>query len=215
MPKKRKQEKRSAKRVLRIFCEGEKTEPLYLKGYIQDRTESARKRVIQIEATRKNTPVQLVKEACKFLDGPASIAGDEVWVVYDREAAGKYSEELHAQAYEMARRRGINVALSNVCFEYWVLLHFIDTTSPYSSFDDLIQRSPLNQFFVRQFGEKYSKASGKLYDLLKPFIDDARKRAQSLCAHMEKAAPNGKDKPFHLNPYTNIHELLDNIDSFK
>ncbi|WP_139336008.1 RloB family protein, partial [Shigella sonnei] len=68
-----------------IFCEGDKTEPLYISSYIDDKVKTKTK-VIKIPKTKKNTPVQLVEEAISVKKSNKSISGDEFWVVYDREA---------------------------------------------------------------------------------------------------------------------------------
>lgn len=49
-------------RVMYIYCEGEKTEPLYLDAYISERSKKTLS-VFKIPKTRKNTPEQLVNEA--------------------------------------------------------------------------------------------------------------------------------------------------------
>ena len=64
MPKPRGERKRELKPVLHIFCEGEKTEPNYINGYLKKFCPGNRRlKVIKVEKTRKNTPVQLVDEA--------------------------------------------------------------------------------------------------------------------------------------------------------
>jgi hypothetical protein len=63
MPKKKKPSRLKPLKTLRIFCEGERTEPNYLNGYIATLDNGTRKSVIAIQKTRKNTAVQLVEEA--------------------------------------------------------------------------------------------------------------------------------------------------------
>lgn len=63
MPKKRKPANLKPLKTLRVFCEGECSEPNYLKGYIATLDSRARKSVIEVQKTRKNTAVQLVEEA--------------------------------------------------------------------------------------------------------------------------------------------------------
>ena len=120
MPKPRKDTKQKPLKTLRIFCEGEKTEPNYLEGYIKILDDSARKFVIQ--DTNKNTPVQLVEAAIALKNSPNSLPDDQFWVVYDRESTAKYQDSLHAQARQNAKNAGIQIAICNVCFEYWLLL---------------------------------------------------------------------------------------------
>ena len=102
MPKPRKPSKLKPLKTLKIFCEGEKTEPNYLKGYIATLDNETRKSVVEIEKTRKNTAVQLVEEAIKAKKSSQSLPEDEFWVVYDRESVAKYPDELHAKAFDKA-----------------------------------------------------------------------------------------------------------------
>lgn len=54
--KEKRRKKIPLKPVFKIFCEGEKTEPLYIKGYI-NYFHSDQRRIIVVEKTEKNTPV--------------------------------------------------------------------------------------------------------------------------------------------------------------
>jgi hypothetical protein len=215
MPKPRSKKIRSLPNVFHIYCEGEKTEPLYLEKYIQDLDRRERKRVIQIEPTKKNTPVQLVEVAIKHKTSAACPEGDIFWVVFDRESTVKYSEKLHDEAYDKANAANINIALSTVCFEQWILLHFISSTAPYSSYDDLIKRSPLSREFKKISKKSYEKGSADTYMYLKGQIGKARIRAARANATVKAAACHGRTRPHHLNPYTDLPALLDAIDSFQ
>ena len=64
MPKKKKNNNKSTEPVLHIYCEGEKTEPIYINGYI-DYFYSEHRNILVVEDTNKNTPVQLVETAIK------------------------------------------------------------------------------------------------------------------------------------------------------
>lgn len=60
--------------VMYIFCEGEKTEPLYIEAYIADNA-NAKSKVIRIPKTKKNTPEQLVDMAIKKKNSDATAEG--------------------------------------------------------------------------------------------------------------------------------------------
>jgi hypothetical protein len=214
MPKKRRKETLKPKKIMKIYCEGEKTEPSYILGYIEQSNSDSLKKVIELQPTRKNTPVELVEEACKAKKGARNLAGDVYWVVYDRESVAKYSDRLHASAYDKARANGINLVISNVCFEYWILLHFVDTSAPYSSYDDLFHKSDLSKSVKIACGKDYTKALD-LFGAVKNSIDCARERAKKLNSRALEDAEANKNKPYHLNPYTNMNELLDAIDKFE
>ena len=96
MPKPRRKSNKKLKPVFHIYCEDEKTEPNYLNGYLNKfHPVNRRLKVIKIEKTRKNTPIQLVNEAVIKKKNKSTPSSDSFWVVYDREAITKYPNSLH------------------------------------------------------------------------------------------------------------------------
>ncbi|UQS13668.1 RloB family protein [Pseudomonas sp. HS6] len=214
MPKARNSSSRALPKKMHIYCEGEKTEPNYLNGYISDIDDRALRHVIIVEKTRKNTPVELVNVAIEHKKSNTSAKGDEFWVVYDRESVAKYTDTLHDKAYKRAKDNGINIALSNVCFEHWLLLHITNSSAPYTCYGDLINRSCLKEEFRKKLGKDYDKAGTEIYEFLSKNINKARRAAQKLNLAAIQTAQPGRDKPHHLNPYTDIPKLLNAIDLF-
>ena len=214
MPRPRKPALLRPLRTMRIFCEGEKTEPNYLRGYLSISADSRRKSVIEVQKTKKNTPIQLVEEAIKYKNSPGTLAGDVFWVVYDRESPAKYSESAHKKAFDAAEREGIKLAISNVCFEYWILLHFVYTSAPYTCFDDLRRRSVLNSEFLKVSGADYEKSAGTIFDIVKDRLEEARGRGRRLNAASLAAADPTRTRPYQLNPFVGVVDLLDDMDSF-
>ena len=215
MPKRRKPSAQTPLPTLRIFCEGEKTEPNYLNGYIRTLDSNERKKVVQVEPTTVNTAVQLVDAAIRLKELPLSLPDDEFWVVYDRESVTKYSDTLHAQARLKADNAGIKIAICNVCFEYWFLIHFVDTDAPYSNYDDLIKNSALKTEIKKECGCDYEKSLRSIFEMLKDRMAEARKRASRLNAKGIKNANPTKCAPYQINPYVGIIYLLDAIDDFE
>jgi len=193
---------------LHIFCEGGETEPNYLQHYLGlcGVNDTPRDRVVLIEKRKKTTPVQLVEESIdKKKSYPAS---DQVWVVYDRESEVKYVDALHNNARQKASAQSVNIALSNVCFEVWLLLHFQKTASrAYSSCRDLIKYSTLTTHIPG-----YEK--NITFSFTKEQIAKARKNAKAMNKTTIAGASPGWTQPHQWNPYTNVYELLDKIDKF-
>lgn len=211
MPKQKNLQNKPVKPTLRIFCEGEKTEPLYLNAFIESLGPSLFGKA-KIERTSKNTPVQLVEEAIKNKEN--GDLNDIYWVVYDRESVTKYPHELHLKAKQKAESNDINIAFSNVCFEFWLLLHFELTTAPYQNCDDLLSRSDLKKY-LRDIGiKKYDKAMAIIFDKIKDNVSIAENNAKSLRKSVLSCAEEGKKEPYHLNPYVDVDILLDNIRNF-
>ena len=214
MPRPRNAPRLKPLKTMKIFCEGEKTEPNYLRGYLGVVRNPTRRSVIEVQKTPKTTPIQLVNEAVKAKKLPTSLPEDEFWVVYDRESEDKYSHALHARARDKARRSGVKIAICNVCFEYWLLIHLEDTTASYSSFDDLRKRSSLYKEVKKKFGFDYEKSNSSIFSFFQSNIAVARRRALLLNMNGRASADPHKSEPHHINPYIGIIELLDAIDNF-
>jgi len=215
MPKKRRTGNRNLKPSLHIFCEGKKTEPNYLNGYLKKYYSGNRLlKVVKIEKTKKNTPVQLVNEAIKLKDSNDTPDKDSFWCVYDREAISKYSNKLHKEAQQNAKSRGINISITNICFEVWLLLHFSDLTTPYSDCENLLKNSSLKTELKKLGVHEYDKADNNLFGLISGSISDARLRANRMNEATLRASYETEENPHLLNPYTAMHKLLDAIDEF-
>lgn len=215
MPKKKSSAIRALPAVMHIYCEGEKTEPNYINKYIAGKFTDRRRKVVQVEATKKNTPIQLVEVALQHKNSHDCPNHDEFWVVYDREAPAKYLDELHKKALDLAVKNNINVALSNVCFELWLLLHFKGNTAPYASYNDLMASSDFRSELLKAGISDYEKGNTAIFDVVLSRLNTAKTRAIAMNQHTLSSAANGKNKPYQLNPYTDVYLLFDAIDGFK
>lgn len=202
MPKQKTRRPEQLKPVFHIFCEGAKTEPNYLNDYIGRKFLGTK--LIKVEKTAKTTPKQLVEVAVEKLQ--SSPKGDIVWVVYDREGETKYSDFLHAEARQNAGKK-VHVALSNVCFEVWLLMHFQATCAAHTNCDDLLKNSDLKKHIPN-----YEKAERREYSDKE--IANARMNAERMNKATQKGANPAWTQPHQWNPYPDVHKLLDAIDDF-
>jgi hypothetical protein len=132
----------SGKTIL-VVTEGEKTEPIYLSGLRNHlKLSTAEIQIINAPGTDAYT---IVKEAISIRDQRKreaktgyTVPYDSTWAVFDTERADT-NPRLH-DALQLARSRKINVALSNPCFEFWILLHDIFTTAPFMKCAEVIRR---------------------------------------------------------------------------
>jgi len=214
MPKIRKKRKKEVEPLFHIFCEGENTEPDYINGF-KEYYYSEQRRVIIIEDTKKNTPIQLVEEA--ILTKKNSLTHDVFWVVFDRESVIKYKHSDHIKATDLAKKNGINIAISTICFEYWILLHFKYTTSAYTKCDDVwknnVFKKLLSEYGIKDY-KKEKKSSKELFTLLQPLLYTAMINAEKANIAALNSAITGKENPTYLSAYTNVHELLIDIKQF-
>jgi len=192
--------------VLHIFCEGKKTEPYYLLHYLNLQGYGTPHERIVIADRKTNTPIQLVEEAIRRQKEESYAPCDRVWVVYDRESEVAYDSDRHNNAWQKAEGKNIGIAFSNVCFEVWLLLHYQVTAGrAYMSCDDLEKNSQLKTYLP-----KYAK--GDKIPFTKEQIANARERAKKMNAVTIDGANKEWTHPYQWNPYTNVYELLDEID---
>ena len=212
MPRPRKVSSKDPKATIKIFCEGEKNEPTYIREYIRQVCRGTLKARVNVEMTDKNTPVELVKEAVKVKQSKETLPSDLFWVVYDRESVSKYSHEKHAEASGLAKVNGIRIALSNVCFECWLNLLFEYSSAPYSNYDDFLKKSSFNAYLKNETGQLYEKSLKDVFAVFKDRISIARERAKKINADGMATSKPGKDAPHQINPYFGVPALLDDID---
>ena len=180
---------------------------------VKERLKNTILKVIKIEKTDKNTAKELVTEAIEHQKKCPE--GDLFWVVYDRESEQKYSDELHKIAYDRAEPKNISIAISNVCFEVWLLLHFQEVVKPYNNYKDLRDHSQLREECKKRGLLDYDKTNKQLFEIFKQTeLTQARNRAERMNTSTKNSADRSWTKPYQWNPYTNVHELLDEIDKF-
>ncbi len=102
--------------VLLIVCQGEVTEVEYFKHF-----ELATATVKAVG--RAFDPEKLVQEAIDLRDAisRSRYPYEQVWCVFDKDDSTP--QQVHA-AMQRAAAEGIEIAFSNQCFEFWLLLHF-------------------------------------------------------------------------------------------
>lgn len=200
MPRRRDRERRPGRRtpfldprpVILIVCEGERTEPEYLRGFAR----ACRNPRVRIEiAPEHGVPRTLVTiardhkkraEAAAKSQGNDNLAYDAVWCVFDVNDHPRL-----ADARQMARDNGIHLAVSNPCFELWLLLHFRE--SPGMQHRERIRQ--LLSDHVPGYDKKvefttYSAGHGR-----------AEKRAEQMDRKAEQAGEPGR------NPSTGVYRL--------
>jgi hypothetical protein len=183
-----------SERIL-ILCEGSKTEP----NYFDSVKKFTRNPALEIFNSKKNSPKELVDEAL-FLKREAIRERNpfkEVWVVFDRDGYTK-----HPEVFNRANATDIKIAFSSTCFEFWLLLHFEYTTSPFSDCDSVIKR-------LKKHIPTYEKSSKAYYDeLMNIKVKVAIRNGEQIIAH---CAQTGTGKIWEFNPYTDVGKLVEKL----
>ena len=133
-PRRKYTPKRLPKHVLRVLTEGTRTEPRYFFSW---RERYARVRLELADSGM--TPDALVRRAREYVKKqPLKHADrdfDEIWCVFDTD-----KHENLKEALVEAEQGNINVALSNPCFELWLVLHAKEQTA-FINRDDVQRQS--------------------------------------------------------------------------
>jgi hypothetical protein len=121
---------RPERKTIVVFCEGEASEPDYINAL--KRLPGVRSNTsISIEIhPEQGVPLTLVEQAVERIDDDEV---DECWCVFDVEWPQHHPNLT--QAIQLATRHGVRLAVSNPCFELWLILHFKDQTAFLSTRD--------------------------------------------------------------------------------
>ena len=99
-----------------------------------------------------------------------------------------------------AKAKGLELAISTKCFEYWVLLHFERSATPTADCDKVV--SSLRKKHLPQ----YEKGTCEFHEIVKR-VHDARNRAEKL----RKPGINQGLLPENQNPCTEVYRLINAI----
>lgn len=179
-----------------IFCEGTNSEPDYLKG-IRQLEHIAASASLKIEIhPEQGVPLTLVDMAIERKNNNEEI--DECWCVFDVEWPRNHPN-LN-QAIEKARSNDVHLAISNPCFEIWLLLHF----KTFARFVDNADAERLSK--------KCDQRQGKsIQEHLAIYMDKrviACKNARSL----DRTHTNNGTAFPHNNPSSGMYQLLASLD---
>jgi RloB-like protein len=183
---------------IRLVCEGSTTEPNYFNGLLRAQglkiSDAAYK-------PKDHSPMGIAKEAKRIYQEAvkAKIPKNKILIgaIFDHDGHANL-----ANAIEMLRDTPIQVGFSHICFEFWVLLHFEKTSRSFRNCDEVIR------YIQENHDAQYSKNNDH-FERLNKRIPTAIAHAKWLCdTHWQY-----DERPiWQLNPYTNIHEILQTIE---
>lgn len=190
--------------VALIVCEGEKTEPEYLKGLRSALGLNAAN--ISIVSANGNDPVSIVRHAIQtYASAPGEF--DRVFCVFDRDGHANYKQALDLVANSPLGRKGTLCAIPSVpCFELWVLLHFAYSSAPVMPSGN---RTACENVVaaIRRHLPAYEKAFDSVFEELWPLLDNAITHGHRLALHNKQTGSE--------NPATKVHELVKYLRSLK
>ncbi|MFL6074029.1 MAG: RloB family protein [Mycobacteriales bacterium] len=170
--------RREPGRRILVVCGGLRTEPAYLEGL----KSWARNPAVRVRVKpRGGSPQQLVQYAIEVLRRERENF-DEAWCVFD------VDDFDIAEAVAHARRAGIELAVSNPCFELWLLLHHGMCQGHMAGYPQVVAK-------LRKYVPGYDKASL-----------DFRQFADGVGEAVERAKKLGEDCA--VNPSTGVWRLV-------
>lgn len=179
-----------------VVCEGTVTEPGYFREFAREERNRLVEVIIDDEGGSPKTLVERAaskkkdasREARRMRDD--NLKYDEVWCVFDVDQHPKL-----ADAHQQARDNEIRAAVSNPCFELWLVLHFQEQTA----FIERAQAAALVRAHVKGY-EKHVD-----YVRFRTTYEDAVRRARQL---VRRNIGNGNEGG---NPSTTVYELTERI----
>lgn len=184
-----------------IVCEGAKTEPFYFQELCDHyQLSTANIKVIPGEG---NDPVSVVRTAKKQQKAETHLGEkyDRIYCVFDRDEHANYREGC-----QHAEREKFVCALSIPCFEYWLLLHFVDSRAPYARTGGRTAAQNCEHDLKRHIPE-YRKGQRGLFQRLLQQLPDAKIRAARVLADAHRTQEE--------NPSTRVHELVEYLQHLK
>lgn len=206
---KRGSRRRQLKPVVLIVTEGFKTEPKYFDSF-RNRQTNIDIQVVSGGAGPGTDYASLVRKAAAYMEknGLSARNGDQLWIVADADVNYNVPDPVTAKSRQLeaakktAAKHGIQIALSNPCFEVWFLLHF-----KYSS--GYLQDYPAVLTQLRNYLPDYEK-NVDITAALMEHTEQAVQNAEKLETYHTE---NGHTDLccIEVNPYTGVYKLVDSI----
>lgn len=153
-----------------IATEGQKTEKQYFEMFQSERVEVV---VLPTSDDNKSSPQEVYKRLALFREQFDLGREDQLWLMIDIDhwAQPNHIKNL-ATICKEARRRNLRLAISNPCFELWLLLH-------HSEIENVSVTCEEVENLLRTTLGEYNKSNVKTH-LFRDKIADAVRRAESL-----------------------------------
>lgn len=186
---KRKRPNLNLKKVIFIFCEGEKTEINYFKAL----REFLGLTSVHIKTSPHSSPINIVKYAIR--QAKEINEYDEIYCVFDRDIHGDFDEAL-----KLADNNHFEVIVSDPCFEFWILLHFTQTAQNFSTNAKPCQAVQKHKDFKKNLPH-YSK-DYDFEDIINKHLATAIKNANAI---------NKTNLSVRQTPYTQVVTLVERL----
>jgi len=179
-----------------IICNGSVAEPQYFQSFKDFLKIPASIKIIS-NSTGSDSPWRLIERAIKV---KGNNNGTEIWCIFDIDQYLGNNEAKMRAAFKLAAENGIFLAWSNICFELWILLHFIHFNAACGCCDDYNRKIKQQ---CQKLGLPYRKNANIFQEIL-PLQATAIKNAKSIAS----------DK-METNPSTQVYKLVERLNKLK
>jgi hypothetical protein len=178
-----------------IASEGEKTEKNYF-SFVKDSIDTGTKNIFIefLETVNGNSsPQSVLRRLNEFKDDYSLIEDDQLWIVIDRD---KWHLQDISTIARVCRQGRYGFALSNPCFEIWLLLHFLDVSSETIEEKKALKENKTVNKHRKYLGQKLLEHTGKYSKNQKDYssyinkIRVAINNAKKLCTNPKERWPN-------------------------
>ena len=188
-PLKRVIEQRPELRTVVVFCEGKNSEPDYING-LKKLPEVAENTALNLEIhPEQGVPLTLVKMAAERLADPEV---DECWCIFDVEWPKNHPNLFNAK--QLAQAKGVQLVISNPCFEVWLILHHCE----FARFATTAEAESMSRKLDGRPGKSIEAS------VYMPLRKQAARRAERLEQRHKRNATTFPDD----NPSSGMHHLL-------
>jgi hypothetical protein len=177
---KRKTGLRDAKLIV-IATEGEKTEKQYFDSIIVSELLKSPKIHVEVleRESSKSDPLECISSLNSFKAKYTLNKNDELWLVCD---VDRWGQKKLSQVNQLCHQKAYLLAVSNPCFEAWLLLHLVDWDSYTQDQKDHISQGcgTVSQEIKKVIGS-YVKTNININDFIKGIanaVDQAKKLDQ-------------------------------------
>lgn len=201
MPRERREFKRpsfvrNVQKLFVIATEGVKTEVKYFEQFKAEEYYNNQSVFIEVlkRLTTDSSPAIVIKQLNNFSKEFNLKEGDELWMVIDRDKQSWSTQQI-AEVARLCVQKRYGFALSNPCFELWLLLHRKDINE-YSSAvkEELLENLKTGnrgriEIELLAICGTYNKSNLNVEDYL-PYVDIAIQRAEALTQNIRERWPD-------------------------
>lgn len=194
----RKSSTRKSKPKVLIVCEGKKTERDYF-ALIKKKYRLTSVVVVK-SSMLGSAPISVVQSAVSLSQEQIELYGksaqyEQVYCVYDTDEHTSLRE-----AKRLINENNFIAIISNICFEYWLILHYKYSRASFLSRSG----KSASQVCIEKL-EEYIKNYKK--SAIEKYFDDLFLRLETAIFNSKKSL-NDAVSTNELNPSTNVHELI-------